>query len=200
MNHIEDSLAIAEYEVINQDYDYKKSINDIVDFLFNEIDIVKNSTYEKIHFVAHSLGALVTRVLLNRYNIKNLGNVVQTAPPNNGSEITNCFKNNFIYQNLCGLSGQELVTGNKRLEDDMGSPKYSLGIISGNQSGLISRLFFKSENDGRVTVKSTKIREVEQHIIIKDTHNGLLKNKSVLNEIRFFLENGHFNILQKPPT
>ena len=108
MIHLQKFLEDLGYQVKNEKYNYKQSIGEISDYLFKRINLINECQREcmKTHIVAHSLGGLVVRILLNRYRIRNLGRVIQIGPPNSGSNIADFLKSNYLFQKLCGYAGQ----------------------------------------------------------------------------------------------
>ena len=90
------------FDVINLNYpstDYK--IEDLTKIINTEIS--KRAIKDKpINFVGYSMGGLMVRALINKYHYKNLGRVVQLAPPNQGSEIADFVKNFWPYKKIYG--------------------------------------------------------------------------------------------------
>ena len=84
------------------------------------------------------------------------------------------------------------MTNNHKLQKEMGLPYYELGVIAGKCKGMIGRIFFKEGNDGMVAVESTKMPNMTSHIVIRESHNGLLKNKKVFHQVKSFLIKGRF--------
>jgi hypothetical protein len=73
-------------------------------------------------------------------------------------------------------------------------PDYPVGIIAGNKTiDPISSFFIVPRpNDGRVSVKSTRLRGMSDHIVLGATHSGLLRHQSVINQTISFLRDGRF--------
>ena len=99
---ISEALKKRGYNVLNINYNYKNSISETSDYAYDQIRdhilVQGGSQPQKINFVGHSMGGLVIRVLLNNNQFHNLGRVVQIGTPNNGSEITDLLKNNYLYK------------------------------------------------------------------------------------------------------
>jgi hypothetical protein len=188
-NHIQN----GGFEVINVNYPSTKyQIEELVEIINQEISsrVIKN---KKIHFVGYSMGALLIRALIHKYKYKNLGRVVQLAPPNHGSEIADWTKNLWIYKKIFGPSGQQLVTNQKMFEHIFGEVNYELGIIAGNATlDPIFSIIIPGPDDGRVGVEKTKLEGMKEHIVIKVSHSFFPYSKKVRKQTLHFLQYGSF--------
>lgn len=148
----------------------------------------------KIHFIGHSIGGLIIRTYLNTYSLENLGRVVMLGTPNNGSEIADFLKDFYLYKKLYGPAGQQLITDQSKFKNIFGSINYELGVIAGISSfHFIANKIIGKESDGRVSVISTKVEGMKDHITIKSTHVGLTSNKEAWQFTKNFIETGNFN-------
>ena len=189
------------FEAINLNYPSTKySIEDLMEIINKEIE-TKATENKPIHFVGYSMGALMVRALINKYNYKNLGRVVQLAPPNGGSEVADFIKNFWFYKKFYGPAGQQLITDQSVVKNIFGDVNYELGIIAGNfsidpiSSMIISRANAKENikgNDGKVAVEKTKLEGMKDHIVVSASHTFFPSNKEVLRQTLYFLKNGSF--------
>lgn len=148
----------------------------------------------KIHFIGHSLGGLIIRTYLNSYKLENLGRVVMLGTPNQGSEISDFLQDFYIYKKLYGPSGQQLITDQSKFKNIFGSVNYELGIIAGiSKFNFIANKIIGKESDGRVSVISTELEGMKEHITIKSSHVGLTSNKKTWHLTANFIETGSFN-------
>lgn len=196
MQKIEKHFTAKGYQVINLDYDSRekpveKLVHDVAQMIKKRA-IDKN---KKIHFVTHSMGGLVARGYIHQYRPENLGRVVMLGPPNQGSEVASWLQNNWLYKKYYGAAGQQLVKGLKPLDGIIGeSADYELGIIAGTRSiDPVSSLFVLSgQDDGKVTVKATKLTGMTDHITLPVTHTFMMKNKTVIQQAVYFIRTGTF--------
>lgn len=73
------------FDVINLSYPSTTyAIEDLTEIINKEIS-QRAAEDKRIHFIGYSMGGLMVRALIHKYNYKNLGKVVQLAPPNQGS-------------------------------------------------------------------------------------------------------------------
>jgi len=181
------------FETININYPSTKySIEDLTKIINQEIE-TKATENKPIHFVGYSMGALMARALIHKYDYKNLGRVVQLAPPNGGSEVADFVQNWWIYKKLYGPAGQQLITDQSAVKNIFGDVNYELGIIAGNFSiDPISSLIISEENDGKVSIQKTKLEGMKDHIVIKASHTFFPSNKEVFKQTLYFLQNGNF--------
>lgn len=194
MKKLEKFLQKDGYQVVNIDYPSTKyPIQKLTDIINKEIS-ERVSDDKKIHFIGYSMGSLMTRALIHKFKYKNLGRVVHLAPPNNGSEVADFMKDYWIYKTIFGPAGQQLVTNQNEFQDLFGEVNYELGIIAGNSTiDPISSAIIKKENDGKVSVESTKLAGMKDHIIIKSSHTFFPYNKKVQMQTLNFLKYGQFN-------
>jgi len=151
----------------------------------------------KIHFVTHSMGGLVTRQYLEDYKTTipqgKLGRVVMMAPPLGGSEVADFLENFPPYQWMFGAAGQELTTGNQRKAHF--TPYYDVGIIAGTTGWpyLIANAVIPPHHDGRVSVESTKWIGMKDHITLAATHSLISWKPFVHKHIIHFINQGEFD-------
>jgi esterase/lipase len=181
------------FDVINLSYPsttYK--IEDLTKIINKEIS--ERATKEKrIHFIGYSMGGLMVRALIHKYNYKNLGRVVQLAPPNQGSEVADFVKNFWPYKKIFGPAGQQLITDQSSVKHLFGEVNYELGIIAGNATiDPISSAIIPGENDGKVAVERTKLEGMKDHIVVSASHTFFPSNKEVCNQTLHFLKKGNF--------
>lgn len=193
MDKLAKYLASAGYDVINLNYpstDYK--IAELTE-LINK-DISKQVTENKpINFVGYSMGGLMVRALIHKYNYPNLARVVQLAPPNKGSEVADFIKDFWPYQKIYGPAGQQLITDQTEINDLFGKVNFELGIIAGNFTiDPISSSIIPGDDDGKVSIKSTKLEGMKDHIIVSSAHTFFPSNKDVMQQTLYFLNNGEF--------
>lgn len=150
-----------------------------------------------VHFVTHSMGGLVTQHYLeaNKSGIPQgrLGRVVMLGPPNGGSEVADFLHKMRLYKWVFGPAGQELTTGVRagiRI-----TPWYELGVIAGTRSWmypLAAVTMKKRANDGCVTVESTKIDGMKEHITLPVLHGFMGWNRAAQRQTANFLKTGRF--------
>lgn len=147
-----------------------------------------------IHFVAHSMGGLLTRVYLAKYPLQRLGRVVMLGTPNGGSEVADRLKSFVLYRAYFGPAGQQLTT----VRDDatevlLPAIDYPVGIIAGNRSiDPISASLLPKPNDGKVSVKNTRLAGMADHIVVGAAHPWLMRHGPAIEQTIAFLRDGRF--------
>lgn len=181
------------FSTLNINYPSTKyTIQELIELVHIKISPELNN-YNIVSFVGFSMGGLIIRAYLNRYKILNLGKVVMIGTPNNGSEVANFFQDHYLYKKFFGPAASQLVTSQKFLNNIYGTPYYECGIIAGNLSLDFYYFLFKGKsNDGKVTVDSTKLEAMKDHIVVKASHWYLPKSKTVWRLILNFLVHSTF--------
>lgn len=196
-SHMESLAARLEaegYDVINLDYQSTKhKLEKLID-LINE-DISEKLTEDKpAHFIGYSMGGLLVCGILSKHRPENLGRVIQLASPNDGSEVADFLKDNFLYKAVYGPAGQQLTTNNNSTEKMLGKVDYELGVIAGNSTiDPISSYIIGGDDDGKVSIKSTKVKGMKDHVVVSASHTFFPSNKDVHKQTLYFLKNGTFN-------
>ena len=145
--------------------------------------------------VGHSLGGIIIRQILHRYSIPNLGRVVMLGTPNKGSEVARFFKRFKYYQEQFGPAGIELGIYPKGILAALPPANYELGVVAGKLSLsdiLFSLFLLPGKDDGKVTVESTKLEGMKEHIIVRATHKRMPHNAKVMKQALHFLRHGEF--------
>lgn len=193
MQALEDRLSKEGYFVVN--HDYPSRANDIATLAAKEIPaaLAMCPVAEKIHFVTHSLGGILVRYYLRDHIIPNLGCTVMLGPPNNGSQVVDAMKDVPGFAFINGPAGLQLGTDKNSVPVNLGPVNFELGVIAGTRSiNLILSNFLPNPDDGKVSVASTKVESMADHITVPVSHPFLMKDEAVINQVMYFLKNGHF--------
>ncbi len=182
------------YDVINLNYPSTQySLQELTRLMQKEITL-KLITDKPVHFVGYSMGGLLARAIIHNDRPKNLGRVVQLASPNKGSEVADFWKGHWLYQKIYGPAGQQLITEQSEIIELLGEVNYELGIIAGNSTiDPISSSMIPGDDDGKVSVESTKVPGMKDHIIVSSSHTFFPTNKIVQQQTAHFLKYGVFN-------
>jgi triacylglycerol lipase len=151
----------------------------------------------RTHFVTHSLGGILARAWLRDHRPAQMGRVVMLAPPNNGTEIVDRLaEQDFVPGLLAFLAGPaalELGTGAGSVPARLGPVDFELGVIAGDRVINPLGLMIEGPNDGTVSVESTRVEGMADHIVLPATHSLLMNNPVVIAEVLEFLRNGVFD-------
>ncbi len=149
-----------------------------------------------LHFVGHSLGAILSHFFIKKYRPHNLGRVVALGPPYHGSEIIDHLGKYRWYQKLHGPAALELSTLPTGIFPRLGEVNYELGVIAGDQHVFLDWFFAKfwlrQMSDGKVTVASTQIQGCKDHIVLPVNHVFLPTYPEVIQQTSYFLTHGDF--------
>lgn len=194
MEKIKDRLIKKGYKVLNVDYPSTDfSLEALAEKIHKEVSAFNQSSSQSLHFVTFSMGGLVARVLIKKHRPGNLGRVVMLGPPNQGSEMADFLKENVLFQKIYGPASQELGTSQESIRALLGDVDFKLGVIAGDRSiDLIGSFLIPGSDDGKVSVERSKLKGMEDHIIIHATHTFMMKNEEVISQILHFLKSGRF--------
>jgi len=194
MTKLQKALNQHGYKTINIGYaSTQKDISTIAEQAISQA-LQQCSAHAQISFVTHSMGGVLVRQYLQRHTIKTLHRTVMLGPPNKGSEIVDKLGDWWLFKRINGPAGQQLATNKNSIPNRLGAANFSVGIIAGTNgfNPFLSRLLPKP-HDGKVTVESTKLEGMTDHLCLPVTHTFMMNKKSVIEQTLYFLEHGHFN-------
>lgn len=184
------------YHVENIGYpSRKKSIALLAREAVNEgVERCDANDIEKIHFVGHSLGSILVRDYLESNSIDRLGRVVMIAPPNQGSEIVDKLHKVPGFKLINGLAGYQLGTKkDNSVPKQLGPANFDVGVIAGNRTiNFILSQFLPNPDDGKVSVASTCLKGMSDHIVLPYSHTFIIQRNKTLDQLTYFLKYGKF--------
>lgn len=144
---------------------------------------------DSTHFVAHSLGGLVTLRMLEKYDGTPPGKVVLLGSPLGGSVTARKAGKVPGVKKLLGNIRSALHEGYDRIPPDRetgmiaGTRGVGLGLLVGGVGG---------RGDGTVALRETRTPGLADHIELPVTHTGMLYSKEVARQAVCFLRSGGF--------
>jgi pimeloyl-ACP methyl ester carboxylesterase len=192
MRALEKAFRQVDYHTLNIGYpSCRLNLEQLAEYAHAKIENAPRA--EKIHFVGYSMGCLLTRVYLARFRPQNLGRVVMLAPPNQGSEVADLLRNFWPYRVGYGPAGQQLTTNQSAISSLLGSVDYELGVIAGNRPiDPVCSFVIGKENDGKVSVESTRVQGMKEHVVIPSSHTFIMQNRRAIALAVEFIKNGRF--------
>jgi len=198
MMPLAEELHRQGYSVIN--INYPSTLHDIPAIADIYLDSVITTCYtdrsRKIHFVTHSMGGIVLRYYLQNHRSDiNLGRVVMLSPPNSGSEIADVLGSNDLALAILGPAVKQLGTDANSITRSLGPVDFELGIITGNNPGLLPGLvMIAGENDGIVAVKNARVEGMNDFEVCDESHTLIMMSKKVISDTVCFLREGKFKV------
>jgi hypothetical protein len=115
------------------------------------------------------------------------------GPPNKGSEVVDRLKNIPGFEFINGPAGLALGTAKTSVPNSLGAVTYPVGVIAGSSTinPILSQML-PNPDDGKVSVESTKVEGMADHIIVPVSHTFLMRNDNVIKQVKAFLKTGAF--------
>ena len=146
---------------------------------------------DTVHLVAHSLGGVVIRAMLEQGIPPRLGRVVMLGTPLRGSRVG---------ARVTRLPGGRRVIGRSVIDLNArgGFNDWVAGVPAGAIAGrvpfgtgwLVGGIY--EANDGTVAVAETRVPGLADHIVLPVSHFALPWSRRVSVQVQHFLEHGRF--------
>ena len=145
--------------------------------LIDQLD--RDPSFDRIHIVAHSMGSIVTRALLEKRCPNKLHRVLMLAPPNLGSPAATRLSRILPLSTTVKQLSDRPNSYVNRLGPTRLPDQIEVGVIAASYDFVVSR-------------ESSRLELPHQHKTVFSGHNGLLVRKRAAAETIQFLKTGSF--------
>jgi pimeloyl-ACP methyl ester carboxylesterase len=191
MSAFREPLMKAGFHVFPFDYPSTRvEIPESADYLRQVIDSLEG--IESLHIIAHSMGGIVTRAYMMNRPDPRLKRLVMIGSPNSGAELADLMSDNanFVFKPILGPAGQQLVTDPDGLIARLPTPTCDFAVIAGGRGGNGFNPLIPGDDDGIVSVASTRLSGAADFLQVSSLHLRLLKSPEAINSAVRFLKTG----------
>jgi pimeloyl-ACP methyl ester carboxylesterase len=199
MRRIEHQLSEAGYRVLNIDYPgVSGTIDSILPDLLERIDQWINPE-SVVHYVGHSFGGILTRLIIDSKPEWNQGRCVMLGTPNKGSMMASYMSSHPLMKYFSPKLADQISPDSDFIRD---LPELSIptGVIAGSQqfSWLVPVSWFYqaatdgAPGDGVVETSNTQCRNMSDFILMPLHHSFMMWDSQLISQIKHFLSEGKF--------
>tara|TARA_R110000850_G_scaffold70053_14_gene155447 strand:+ start:25102 stop:25824 length:723 start_codon:yes stop_codon:yes gene_type:complete len=195
MEAMAEALRSDGYSVVNLDYPSTRATVESLSesHLAPAIAGAISNGAQQVHFVTHSMGGILVRHYLATHETPQIGRVVMLGPPNHGSELVDRLHHLWPYQWINGPAGFQLGTDASSLPNQLGKIRVATAVIAGTRSyNPIYSSMIKGDDDGKVSVESTRLEGMSDHLILPVNHSFMMNDDEVIRQTLRFLRAGKF--------
>jgi pimeloyl-ACP methyl ester carboxylesterase len=174
-------------------FSYHSVTGEIQDHVDRLRDLAKEQRCDRLHFIGHSLGGVITYKMLESTNDLIDGRAVFLGSPLQGSTAVDSMSRWTLGRVAIGSAVcKELMSTEPRHWDG----RRDIGLIAGSVEMGFGRLFSEklvSDSDGTVMIEETKLDGAKDHIVLPVTHTSMVFSPLVTTQIVNFLRDGKFD-------
>ncbi len=153
-----------------------------------------------IHFVGHSMGNIVVRLLLGDLQrdarndlLERIRSVVMLGPPNQGASFARQLARIGVLDWITGCGGQQLGPNWNSLQSRLATPHCPFGIIAGRiAEPLLNNPLLDGQGDFVVTVDETRLEGATDHLEVSALHSFLMDCSEAQNATLRFIQSSSF--------
>lgn len=193
MEPLEKKLTSEQFDVYNLSYPSERyPIHDLSMQIAESLK--QRFGKNQFNFVTHSLGSIILRYMVMHEMIETPNRTVMLGPPNHGTSVINLLRRIAWFRKTYGPAALELATDSELWNILPSGVSYPCGIIAGNRSlePWFSWTVLKGSDDGKVTVKSTKLHGCD-HLILPVAHRHLPIHPAVHRQVKYYLLKQQFS-------
>lgn len=150
--------------------------------------IVEKVSTRVYHLVGHSLGNILIRARFRFGYPSGLGRIVMLAPPNHPPDLARRLSSCPPFRLWAGESGRLLAS--EEFYADLPVPAVPFGVIAGDKG---QRITFDEPNDGIITVESTRLEGMADHLTLHHAHTFIMNSRDAALATITFLREGQFS-------
>jgi pimeloyl-ACP methyl ester carboxylesterase len=118
---------------------------------------------------------------------------VMLAPPNQGSEVAEFLGRYGLFRLVAGASAGQLGPQWEKFAEKLGTPPCEFGILAGGRGdGEGLNPLLPGDDDGTVTVESTRLAGARDFAVLPVRHSKIVKDATAMEYTLRFLQHGHF--------
>lgn len=188
------ALRDAGYSTIHFDYPSTQiDIPEAAQFLDRFVRSLDG--FDQINFVVHSMGGLIVRAYSLDCDDQRIKRMVMLGTPNRGAELADLTQTFWILRTAAGPSARQLGTDRDGLISKLPVPKFEFAVIAGSRGTASGwNPFIPGDDDGTVTVASTKLAGASDFATVPTVHSELLWDEKAIAQTVNFLKNGRLRL------
>lgn len=145
---------------------------------------------DEINFVTHSMGGLVVRAYSMDFQDARIKRMVMLGTPNQGAELADIVHQYWFLRTAAGPGARQLGTRGDGLIPKLPLPKCEFAVIAGCRGTPVGwNPLIRGDDDGTVTVESTKLPGAADFVTVCAFHSRLLwEEESISHTVNFIKE------------
>jgi len=193
MHRLEKAFKKEGFQTFNWDYDSNDFTVIRNAALLDSIIRANSYNQMKMNFITHSMGAIIVRYYLDKYEPQHLGRLVMIAPPNQGSHLATRLQDFPPFKWIYGKTVNYLVTGEDAFASNAGIPPCEFGIIAGGTGGKYGFTWYlPGDDDGTISVEQTHLAGASDFIVLHHIHSVLPLKEDTIEQTTYFINHGRF--------